>query len=281
MAIGANQDVARRLEEAADLLEAQGANPFRVSAYRRAAATVASLPEDLAVLLARGGRKALEELPTVGTGIAASIHEMLTTGRWNQLERLRGTVDPVELFMTVPGIGRDLAGRIHDALDIETLEALEAAAWDGRLDSVPGIGPRRLKSIRAGLAAALGRTRRVRVPVRHDSPPAGLLLEVDAAYRSRAAQGKLPRIAPRRFNPTGEAWLPVMHQTRDGWHFTALYSNTARAHELGRTRDWVVVYYYDSDHREGQSTVVTETSGRLAGKRVVRGREAECAAHYG
>ena len=54
----------------------------------------------------------------------------------------------------------------------------------------------------------------------------------------------------------------------------------ARAHELGRTRDWVVIYYYDGEHVEAQCTVVTETRGALAGRRVVRGREEECRAHY-
>jgi len=98
------------------------------------------------------------------------------------------------------------------------------------------------------------------------------------AYR-KAADGSLRTIAPKRFNPSGEAWLPVPHAQRGEWHFTALYSNTARAHELGRTRDWVVIYYYDGDHVEGQCTVVTESRGALAGKRVVRGREEECRAH--
>jgi hypothetical protein len=107
-----------------------------------------------------------------------------------------------------------------------------------------------------------------------------VLLDVDTEYLQRAAAGSLPTIAPRRFNPRSEAWLPIMHTTRDGWHFTALYSNTARAHELGRTHDWVVIYFYDDQHREGQQTVVTETRGPLEGRRVVRGREAECAAHY-
>jgi len=56
----------------------------------------------------------------------------------------------------------------------------------------------------------------------------------------------------------------------------ALHSNTARAHELGRTHDWVVVHLCDDDHREGQHTIATETQGPLAGQRVVRGRETEC-----
>jgi putative hydrolase len=107
-----------------------------------------------------------------------------------------------------------------------------------------------------------------------------MLLDVDLEYRRRAADGDLPTIAPRRFNPSGEAWLPVLHATRDPWHFTALFSNTAQAHQLGRTRDWVVIYFYDDEHAEGQHTVVTETHGPLIGQRVVRGREAECRAYY-
>ena len=67
----------------------------------------------------------------------------------------------------------------------------------------------------------------------------------------------------------------------DDWQFTALYSNTARAHELDRTRDWVVLYSYDGHLHEGQHTIVTESRGPLAGKRVVRGREAECMRYYG
>jgi hypothetical protein len=107
-----------------------------------------------------------------------------------------------------------------------------------------------------------------------------LLLEIDQGYRSAAGAGRLPTIAPRRFNPHGESWLPVQHLTRDGWHFTALYSNTARAHELGRTRDWVVIFCYDHAHVEQQCTVVTEHAGDLAGRRVVRGRESECREYY-
>jgi DNA polymerase (family X) len=112
-------------------------------------------------------------------------------------------------------------------------------------------------------------------------PPVGVLLAIDRQYREQSALGTLPTIAPIRFNPGHEAWLPVLHTERDGWQFTALFSNTAQAHQLKRTRDWVLVFNYDSENRESQHTVVTETHGALAGKRVVRGREAECRAHYG
>jgi DNA polymerase (family 10) len=107
-------------------------------------------------------------------------------------------------------------------------------------------------------------------------PPVKLLLEIDDRYRTRAEAGRLRTIAPRRFNPERKSWLPILHVERDGWSLTAIYSNTARAHDLGRTRDWVVIYF-ERDGHEGQCTVVTETRGDLEGRRVVRGREGECA----
>jgi DNA polymerase (family 10) len=272
---GINQAVAARFREAADLLEQQAANPFRIAAYRRAAATIAALAEDLGALVEEKGAEALVALPGIGRGIAAAIDEILRTGTWSQLDRLRGSLDPERLFQSVPAIGPQLAKRIHDTLNVDTLEALEVAAHDGRLESVPGLGVRRATAIRATLGMMLGRVRGIRRPLM-DGPPVGLLLEVDREYRKKAEARQLPTIAPRRFNPQNEPWLPVLHTRRGDWHFTLLYSNTARAHELQRTRDWVVVYFYDDHHQEGQHTVVTESRGPVAGKRVVRGREAEC-----
>jgi hypothetical protein len=248
---------------------------------------VARLGRDLGDLYESEGFDGLLALPHVGQGIAGAIREMLVTGGWGQLERLRGTVDAVRLFQRIPGIGPQLARRIHDTLDVESLEALEWAAHTGRLGTVPGIGPRRVALIRAALASLLGHPRRyppafrpAAAPAPPGEPGVGLLLDVDREYRDKAAAGALPRIAPRRFNPERRAWLPVLHGRHGRWHTTALFSNTARAHELGKTGDWVVIYFYDDHHQEAQHTVVTETRGPLAGRRVVRGREAECREHY-
>ena len=275
-----NQQIAMKLAQAADLLEQQGANPFRVSAYRRASETVSRLARDIGELAKAEGSDGLIKLPGIGTGIAAAIQELLGTGGWVQLERLRGTLDPAQLFRTVPGIGSKLAEQIHDSLHIDTLEGLEAAAYDGRLEGVPGMGVRRITAIRNALAQLLGRTRRPARPATGGEPDIAALLAVDREYREKAEQGALPLIAPRRFNPDGRAWLPVLHTERGDWHFTLMYSNTARAHELKRTRDWVVVYFYDDHHEEGQCTIVTETRGPLTGLRVVRGREAACREYY-
>lgn len=112
-----------------------------------------------------------------------------------------------------------------------------------------------------------------------ERPAVDVVLAVDAEYRQRADAGTLKTIAPRRFNPEGKSWLPIMHTEKEGWRFTALYSNTARAHELNKTRDWVVVYF-ERNGEEAQCTVVTEQAGPLRGRRVVRGREKECRTHY-
>lgn len=280
MDIPLNTQVAMKLQEMADLIEQQGANPFRIRAYRQAAESLPVLERDLSTILEEEGHKGLVALPKIGSGIATAISEIITTGHWAQLERLRGILDPAHLFRTVPGIGPGLAERIHDELHIDTLEALENAAYNGSLEQVKGIGTRRLEALRASLSSMLGRTKRGGRTTEVNGPDVGILLHVDRVYREQAETDELHRIAPRRFNPEGEAWLPILHIEEGGWHFTVMFSNTALAHQLNRMRDWVVIFFYDDHHQEGQHTVVTETGGPLAGKRAVRGREKACRSYY-
>ena len=276
-----NALIAMRLREYADLLDAQGEDGFRVRAYRAAAHEVDTVFEPLGEIFRRGGVDALVRLPAIGRGIASAIIELLSTGHWRQLDRLQGEVTPEALFATIPGIGPKLAHRLADDLDVDTLEDLETALRLGDT-AVAGVGPRRRQAILATLGARLARMRRS-APAKSPQaePPVSLLLDADALYRKKADVGELRRIAPKRFNPTNEAWLPIMHARRGGWHLTVLFSNTARAHELGRTRDWVVIYFHEDDGPEGRRTIVTDRQGPLAGRRVVRGREEECIEHYG
>ena len=276
-----NRRIAQSLRTYADLLEGQGDDGFRVRAYENAAAHVDSMVEPLRFVLEEGGIQALVAHPTIGRGIAAAISEILTTGRRSQLERLKGETTPEKVFQTIPGIGKVLADRFAVQLDAQTLEELEALLRNPKV-SVPGLGSRRRDAILAALSERLEPIRRIRRGSHGAAkePPVALLLEADAIYRRKAVAGELRRIAPRRLNPGGEEWLPILHLRRADWHLTLLYSNTARAHELQRTRDWVVVFFHFSDGPESQRTIVTQRAGMLAGKRVVRGREDECARYY-
>jgi hypothetical protein len=274
-----NLGIARRLEEVAQLLSEQGANRFRVQAYLNAAETLKRLLPPVTDVIEREGEQGLRKLPGIGKSIARSIVTLVLPGQLPMLHRLRGESDSEALLASVPGIGKVLAERLHHDLGLDTLEQLETAAHDGRLNLIAGLGRKKVAGIIDSLASRLGR-----MPRRHgdqeNEAPLAEIFDVDKEYRTKAAAGDLPLIAPRRFNPEHEAWLPVLHTTRGERHYTALFSNTARAHDLGKTKDWVILYYDGSDG-ERQCTVITSSRGALAGKRIVRGREDECFNYYG
>ena len=275
-----NLDIAGRLDEVAAIFAEQGANRFRVRAYRNAARTLRSLPDSVAEIFRCQGIEGLEKIPGIGPSIARAIRDILLHGRLAMLDRLRGESEGIAILASVPGIGRRLARRFRDDLGIETLEELEVAAHDGRIEKFPGIGAKRLAGIRDSLAQRLGRIRRRAIPqVPRAVPSVAELLDIDREYREKAAAGKLTQIAPRRFNPERESWLPVLHTTRNGRHYTALFSNTAHAHKLAKTRDWVVLFCDDGD-TEHRFTIITSEFGRLQGERIVAGREAECEKYY-
>ena len=322
-----NQQIAELLEQIAELLEDRGDNLYRVRAYVNAAWTVREADHSLAQQVHEEGGPSLKSLPGIGDGLARLITNYVMTGRCPRLEQLLSTVSIETQMQLIPGIGPALAARISDALHVPTLEALETAAWDGRLRTVHGFGRHRVGVVRETLPALLERTAQHRryTPARAEAtkqvteqpaeqpkrspdeqPPVELLLALDEEYRQKAEAGELRQIAPRRFNPTWQAWLPVMRVDRNGWSFVVLYSNTAQAHRLNKTHDWVIIYVrpagdyvrpagdyvrpagdYVRPAGDGeigeqatspgtrQQTVVTETTGKLAGQRVVRGREGE------
>ena len=277
-----NHQIATCLEELADLLEAQGANLYRVRAYRTAAHNLRDLPRPVHEILDTEGVAGLMELPGIGRSLARSLEKLCLTSRLPLLQRLRGESGPEHLLMTLPGIGLEFASRIHEQLGVETLPELEAMSYDGRLAKVPGMGRKRVQAVQETLRGRFRRPPAAPRGLSHAAlgePPVEEIVDVDREYRQKVAEGQLRLISPRRFNPTGKAWLPVLHTHRADRQYTALYSNTARAHELGTTHDWVVVYRDDHD-RDGQWTLITAQFGAMRGKRIIRGREAECAAYY-
>lgn len=141
-----NADIAAAFRRLADLLEIEGENPFRVRAYRNAAATVGGLPRDAAAMLADGAD--LSELPGIGDDLAAKIAEMVETGSLHLLEEIETRVPPGLSDMTrIPGLGPKRVKAIHEALGIDDIEALERAAKKGRLGTLPGFGAKTEKKI--------------------------------------------------------------------------------------------------------------------------------------
>lgn len=281
---GENQTVADLLWEIANLLADQNAGEFRIRAYRNASQAVRELARPVREVLDAEGLPGLIELPTIGKSIANLIEQFLRMGKIPLLDRLRGDEHAERVFATLPTLGPELSRRIHETLEIETLPELFASACDGRLQKVPGIGRKRVRAIRECLAERLrhrpatdGSIRNVQEPDK--LVPVRELLDVDQEYRRLAESGKLPRIAPRKFNPGAVAWLPILHTHRDEHHYTAMYSNTARAHELNTTKDWVIIYR-DDPKSSGRWTVITSQFGTLRGQRIVRGREEECLELY-
>lgn len=290
-----NRQIAEQLEEIARRLDPVETNAFRTAAYRRAAETLRQLDKPLVRLVANQGEAGLLRLPGIGRTIARQIAQSFKRGYLPLLKQLREPSREA-LLTSVAEIGPELAHRIHEHLGIESLGELQAAAHDGRLARVPGFGPKRVRAVKEALAGR-GRLSRLApqvsrvanqqvsqpahpsTPTCRDEPTVQVLLDIDREYREKAASGRLSRVAPRRFNPTGGAWLPILRTTRGGEHFTALYSNTARAHELGATHDWVIIYR-DEPGRHDQWTVITGQFGKLKDRRLVRGREAQCDAFY-
>jgi DNA polymerase (family 10) len=148
-----NAEIGRRFLEVADLLEIEGANPFRVRAYRNAARVVAEHPERLD-RIARRNPEALKELPGIGDDLAAKIVELSLTGRLDMLGRLAEVVPPgVAELMRVPGIGPRRARQLHEALNIRSVAQLERAVRAHKVRELPGFGERTETRLLEALAA--------------------------------------------------------------------------------------------------------------------------------
>jgi len=146
-----NAEVARVFEELADLLEIQGANAFRVRAYRNAARTIGDLPETLSTLVAEGTSE-LTELPGIGKDLAEKIVTIVETGELPQLAKLRKEVPPgVVDMLRIEGLGPKKVARLFHDQGIESLEQLREAAERGEIAKVKGFGKKTAENILEGL----------------------------------------------------------------------------------------------------------------------------------
>ena len=142
--------VARVIEQIAAYLEFKGDNPFRIRAFRSAARIIRSLPSEPAVALADGSLAATRG---IGPATVAIVRDLVEAGRSSLLEELRREVPPGLLeMMGISGLGVTRIRAIHAKLGIESLADLEAAAHDGRLATVPGLGAKTVETLLRGIA---------------------------------------------------------------------------------------------------------------------------------
>ncbi|UCC82556.1 MAG: DNA polymerase/3'-5' exonuclease PolX [Gemmatimonadota bacterium] len=158
-----NIDYARVFEEIADLLEIQGANPFRIRAYRNGARTIETLSQPLESLLADEEAR-LEDLPGIGKDLAGKIRELYETGEVGRLTELRQEV-PGSLvqIMHIPGLGPKRARQLWQGLEITSVEELEEAAREGTLEGLSGFGPTLQKRIIRGIEELKARAGRFKL----------------------------------------------------------------------------------------------------------------------
>ncbi|KWB29512.1 phosphoesterase [Burkholderia cepacia] len=134
-----NAGYAAVFAEIADMLEIQGANPFRVRAYRNAARTIGDYGRDIATMIANGDD--LGKIPSIGPDLASKLREIAATGTCELQQTLRHALPGaiVEL-LDVPGLGAKRVKALHEALHVDSLEQLRAEAKSGHVRELPGFG---------------------------------------------------------------------------------------------------------------------------------------------
>ncbi len=189
-----NPAIARTLAEVADLLEIEGANPFRIRAYRNAVRTVESQTEPLARWVGEG--RDLTALAGIGKEMARHVEEMCRTGRLALRDEMAARVPPgLAAVMRLPGVGPKRAERLWHELGVDSVEALAAAAGEGRVRGLSGFGARSEEKILAAIATWREHAARLRID-RADRQVAPLLatlgavpgvarLEAAGSYRRR------------------------------------------------------------------------------------------------
>jgi DNA polymerase (family 10) len=141
-----NSEIAKIFDKIADLLEIEGANEFRVRAYRKAARTVEGYPRSLREMVAEG--EDLSELSGIGEDLAGKIEEIVRTGELEQLDELESrTPGALTRLLDVEGLGPKRVQTIYEALGVTSLEELEEAAEEDEIRELEGLGPKTEQTI--------------------------------------------------------------------------------------------------------------------------------------
>jgi DNA polymerase (family 10) len=149
-----NATIADAFDLLGDILDFQGANPFRVRAYRNSARTIRDYPQPLASLVELGKEK-LTEIDGIGDDLAAKIITLVQTGSIPQLEELKAQVpESVLALLRIPGVGPKKAAALHKELGIKTLAELKSACEAGQVRKLKGFGEKTEQLILQGMTIA-------------------------------------------------------------------------------------------------------------------------------
>jgi DNA polymerase (family 10) len=153
-----NAEIAAMFDQAAEFLDIEGENPFRVRAYRRAARVIDSLPQSVAGLLSTG--RDLSELPGISKDLAHKIADIVESGHFDLLDSLKKKL-PGQLgeIAALPSLGPKRVKLLHDQLKVSTLADLRRVIAAGRLREIRGFGPKIEKKIFAALKKPSGEKR--------------------------------------------------------------------------------------------------------------------------
>jgi DNA polymerase (family 10) len=148
-----NPEIAAVFKRIAILAEIKGEDRFKVSAYQRAAESIAAMTEDLSSL----DEKELVALPGIGKAIASKIHELTNTGKLDFLEKLEAEI-PAGLLdlIAIPDVGPRKATLFWKELNITSVDELEQAAREGKLSALPGLGEKSEARILMGIETLKG-----------------------------------------------------------------------------------------------------------------------------
>lgn len=147
-----NEEIARRFNRMASLMEVRGEDSFRVRSYRMAAEAIETWPTQMRAIVANEGAAGLQEIPGVGKALAAKILELLDRGTFDAWERMTAeTPETVLDLLGLPGIGPKTAAALHQKFKISSLDDLRKFVAGGGLEMVDGIGPKTAERIRKQL----------------------------------------------------------------------------------------------------------------------------------
>ena len=148
-----NEDIARRFNQMASLMEVRGEDPFRLRSYRMAAEAIETWPTAMEVIAREQGLPGLLEIPGVGKALAGQIVELVETGTFDAWDRLTAETPASVLdLLELPGVGPKTAAMLHQKFKITSLDELRTFAEGGGLEMVDGIGAKTAERIKASLA---------------------------------------------------------------------------------------------------------------------------------